>query len=109
MFRGGGDADLNDEERRMTRSMTKLGRATRAGAFAAMLAIIGVTAVMASVKTARAWDAQAGEAAADDEINRQAAGRGDAVAAQPGSYASARRERRIETPPETRKSFQDLK
>jgi hypothetical protein len=92
----------------MTQSMTKLGRATRAGAFTAMLAIIGVTAVMASVKTARAWDAQAGEATADDEINRQAAGQGYALAPRPGPYASAR-DRHIETPPATRKGFQDIK
>ncbi len=46
----------------MTQSMTKLGRATCAGAFTAMLAIIGVIAVMASVKTAGAWDQQAGDA-----------------------------------------------
>ena len=91
----------------MTQSMTELGRATRAGAFTAMLAIIGVTAVMASVKTARAWDRQASEATLDDEINRQAAGRGYAVAARPGPYASARRDRRVEAPSATRKGFQD--
>ena len=92
----------------MTQSMTKLARAMRAGAFTAMLTIIGVTAVMASVKTARAWDPQASEATVDDEMNRQAAGRGYAVAPRPGPYASARRDRRIETPPATRKDFQDL-
>jgi hypothetical protein len=91
----------------MTQSMTKLGRATRAGAFTAMLAIIGVTAVMASVKTARAWDRQASEATVDDEINRQAAGQGYAVAPRPGPYASAHRDRRIETSPAPRKDFQD--
>ena len=93
----------------MTQFMTKLGRATRASAFTAMLAIIGVTAVMASVKTARAFDQQASDAAADDEMNRQAAGQGYAVAPRPGPYASARRDRRIETPPATRKDFQDIK
>ncbi len=91
----------------MTRSMTRLGRATRAGAFTAMLAIIGVTAVMAGVKTARAWDLQASEATVDDEMNRQAAGQAHAVASRPGPYASARRDRRIATPPATRKDFQD--
>ena len=91
----------------MTQSMTRLGRATRAGAFTTMLAIIGVTAVMASVKTARAWDRQASEATVDDEVNRQAAGQGQAVAARPGPYASARRDRRSETPPAPRKDFQD--
>ena len=82
----------------MNQSMTKLGRATRAGAFTAMLTIIGVTAVMASVKTARAWDPQASEATVDDEMNRQAAGQGYVVGPRPGPYASARRDRRIETP-----------
>jgi len=93
----------------MTQSTTKLGRATRAGAFTAMLAIIGMTAVMASVKTARAFDPQASEATADDEINRRVAGQGDAVATRPGPYASARRDRAIETVPATRKGFQDIK
>jgi len=93
----------------MTQSMTKLGRATRAGAFTAMLAIIGVTAVMAGVKTARAWDPQASEATVDDEMNRQAAGQGYAVAARPGPYASAPQHRRVETPPATRTDFQDIK
>jgi hypothetical protein len=91
----------------MTQSMTKLGRVTRAGAFTAMLAIIGVTAVMASVKTARAWDRQASEAGSEYEINRLAAGQGYAVAPRPGPYASARRERRVEAPPAARKDFQD--
>ncbi len=93
----------------MTQSMTKLGRATRASAFTAMLAIIGVTAVMVSAKTARAWDRQASEASLDDEINRDAAGQGYAVAPRPGPYASARRDRRIEAPTVTRKDFQDIK
>jgi hypothetical protein len=92
----------------MTQSMTKLGRATRAGAFTAMLTIIGVTAVMASVKTARAWDPQASEATVDDEMNRQAAGQGYVVGPRPGPYASARRDRRIETPLGARKDFQDI-
>jgi hypothetical protein len=91
----------------MIQSMTKLGRATRAGAFTAMLAIIGVTAVMASVKTARAWDRQASEATLDDEINRQVARQGFTVAARPGPYASASRDRRVETAPAPRKDFQD--
>jgi len=91
----------------MTQSMTKLGRATRVGAFTAMLTIIGVTAVTASVKTARAWDPQASEATVDDEMNRQAARQGYVVAPQPGPYASARRERRVEAPPATRRDFQD--
>jgi hypothetical protein len=89
----------------MTWSMTKLGRATRTGAFTAMLAIIGVTAVMA--QTAGAWDRQASEDALDDAINRQAAAQGSAVAARPGSYASARRDRRIENPPAAPRDFQD--
>jgi hypothetical protein len=92
----------------MTLSITRLGRATRAGSFTAMLAIIGMTAVMTSVKTARAWDPQASEDAMDDEMNRQA-GQGYAVAAQPGRYASARRDRRIETPPATRTDLQNVK
>ena len=92
----------------MTQSMTKLGRATRAGAFTAMLTIIGVTAVMASVKTARAWDPQASEATVDDEMNRQAAGQGYVVGPRPGPYASARRDRRIETPLAARKDFQHI-
>jgi hypothetical protein len=91
----------------MSQSMTKLGRATRAGAFTAMLAIIGVTSVMTGVKTARAWDQQASEATVDDEINRQAAGQGRVVVLRSGAYASARRDRRVETPPATRKDFQD--
>jgi len=91
----------------MTYSMTRLARAPRAGAFTAMLAIIGVTAVMAGVKTARAWDQQATEATMDDEINRQAAAQGHATAARPGSYASART-RRVEIPPATRRDFQDI-
>jgi hypothetical protein len=93
----------------MTQSMTKLGRATRAGAFTAMFAIIGVTAVTASGQTARAWDSQASEATQDDAINRQAAGLGDVVGAPRGPYASGRRDRRSETPPATRKDFQDIK
>jgi len=91
----------------MTQSMTKLGRATRFGAFTAMLAIIGMTAVMAGAKTARAADLQANEASQDDETNRQAAGFGYAVA--PGPYASARRDRRVVTAPAPRKDFQDIK
>ena len=91
----------------MIHSMTKLGRSTRAGAFTAMLAIIGVTAVMASAKTARAWDQHASEATVDDEMNRQIAGQGYVVAPRPGPYASARRERHVETPPAARKDFQD--
>ena len=93
----------------MTQSMTKLGRATRVGAFTATLAIIGVTAVMASVKTAQAADLQASEATEDDAINRQAAGLGDTVAPLPGPYASARPDRRRETPPTAHKDFQDIK
>jgi len=93
----------------MTQLMTKLGRTTRAGAFTAMLAIIGVTAVLASVKTAQAWDPQANEASQDDETNRQAAGIGYAAAPQPGPYASARRDRRSESRPAARKDFQDIK
>jgi hypothetical protein len=91
----------------MTQSMTKLGRTARAGAFTAMLAIIGVTALMAGVKTARAADLQASEATQDDEINRQAAGQDHAVVSRPGPYASARRDRRIEAA--TQKAFQDTK
>jgi hypothetical protein len=90
----------------MTKSMTKLGRATRA--FTATLAIVGVPAVLASVQTARAFDPQATSAAWDDEINRKAAGQGYAVAARAGPYASARRDRRIETPRATRKDSQDI-
>ncbi len=56
----------------MSQSMTKLGRAPRAGAFTAMLAIIGVITVMASVKTARAWDQQASEAALENAASRPA-------------------------------------
>jgi hypothetical protein len=94
----------------MTQSMTKRGRATRAGAFTAMLAIIGVTAVMASAKTARATDLQASEATQDDETNRQATGPGYAVAARPGPYASARRNRGVAGPSAApRKDFQDIK
>jgi len=92
----------------MTQSITKFGRATRAGAFTAMLAIIGVTAVMAGVKTARAWDRQASEATVDDEMNRQAAGQGHAVAPRPGPYASVRRDRHMETAAATRKDFQNI-
>ncbi len=91
----------------MTQSMSKLARATRAGAFTAMLAIIGVTAVMASAKTAWACDQQGSEATVGDAVNRQAAAYGHAVASRPGPYASARRDRRIETPPTARKDFQD--
>lgn len=91
----------------MTQSMTKLAGATRAGAFTAMLAIIGTTAAMASVKTARAWDQQASEAGSEYEINRLAAGQGYALAPRPGPYASARRDRRGATPPAPRKDFQD--
>jgi hypothetical protein len=93
----------------MTQSTTKPGRATRVGAFAAMLAIIGVTAVMAGVKSARAYDPQASEDAMDDAANRQAAGRGYAVAPRPGSYASTHRDRRIEFPAATPRDFQDIK
>ena len=93
----------------MTRSMTKLARATRAGAFTAMLAIIGVTAVMASAKTARAWDRQESDATQDDAINRQAAGQDDVITSRPGPYASAHRDRRNETMPAARKDFQDTK
>ena len=92
----------------MTQFMTKVGRATRTGAFTATLAIIGVTAAMAGVKTARAFDQQASEAAADDEMNRQAAGQGHAIVARLGPYASARRDRRSETPPAARRDFQDI-
>jgi hypothetical protein len=91
----------------MIQSMTKIGRAMRAGTFTAMLAIIGVTAAMASVKTARAFDQQASEATMEDAVNRQVAAQGPVVAARPGPYASARRDRRSEPPPATRKDFQD--
>ena len=91
----------------MTSSMTKLARATRA--FTATLAIVGVSAVLASVQTARAWDRQVGSAGIDDEINRQAAGPAYAVAAPAGPYASARRHGRIETPIAAHKDFQDIK
>ena len=93
----------------MTQSTTKLGRATRAGAFTAMLAIVGVTAVTAGMTTARAADLQASEASQDDAINRQVLGQDDAVAARPGPYASVHRGRGIETPPATHKDFQDIK
>jgi hypothetical protein len=93
----------------MTQSMTKLGRATRAGAFAAMLGIIGVIAVMASAKTARAWDPQASEASRGDEADRQEVPRGYAVGAQPGAYASVHRDRRGGSTPATQKNFQDIR
>ena len=93
----------------MTQSITKLGGAVRAGAFTAMLATIGLTAVMASAPPARAADLQAGEATQDDAINRQAAGLGDIVAPPPGPYASARRGRRSNPPPAPHKDFQDIK
>jgi hypothetical protein len=92
----------------MTKSLTKVGHAIRAGTFTAILAMIGVTAVTASAETV-AWDQQASEATLDDTINRQAAGAGYAVAPQAGPYASAPRGRRIEAPAVTRKDFQDIK
>jgi len=61
-------------------TMTKLGRATRAST--AMLAIIGVTAVMASVKTARAWDHQTSDFATNNEVSVRAA-------VFPGAHGSA--------------------
>jgi hypothetical protein len=91
----------------MTQSMTKLGRATRAGALTAMLAIAGMTAAMASAKTARAWDHQASEATVDDDMNRQVARPGSVTAPRPGPYASARRDRHVELSPAARKDFQD--
>ena len=93
----------------MTRLMTKFGRATRTRAFTAMLAIIGVTAVMASVKTARAFDQQASDATDDAAANWRAAGQGHVVAPRPGGYASAPRDRRVESAPAPRKDFQDIK
>ena len=93
----------------MTKSMTKPGRATRAGAFPAMLAIVGMIGVMASVKTARAFDRQDSPDAVENEMNRQAAAQGYAVAPRPGPYASAHRDRRVEIPPATRKDPQDVK
>jgi hypothetical protein len=90
----------------MTQSTIRLGHTTRPGVFAAMLALIGV---MASMQPARAADPQVSEAAQDDEINRQAAGLGDAVPPRPGPYASARHDRRSETLPAPRKDFQDIK
>ena len=93
----------------MTWSMTKLGRAARAGALTAMLAITGVTAVIAGATSAQAWDRQGGEATEDDATNRQAAGRGATIAARPGPYASARRDRGGNTPSATPKGFQDIK
>jgi len=93
----------------MTRSTTKLGRAARAGVLTAAVAIVGVTTVMASATSARAWDRQGGEATEDDAINRQAAARGATIAARPGPYASARRDRGGETPSAPRKGFQDIK
>jgi hypothetical protein len=92
-----------------TKPMTKLARARRAGAFTALLAIIGVTAVMAGVTTAQAADLQATEASSDDAANQQAAGPGYAVAARPGPYASVRHDRRAVTAPAARKDFQDVK
>jgi hypothetical protein len=86
----------------ISRSMTKLGRATRAGAFTAMLALTGPTAAMAS-----AWDQQQTEAGQDNEFNHQTVGRGYALAPQHGPYASAHRGRAIATPPAPRKHFQD--
>jgi hypothetical protein len=93
----------------MTQSITQLSRAIRAGAFTAMLATIGVTAVMASAQPARASELQAGEAAQDDAINRQATGLGDIVTPRLGPYASARRDRRDEAAAAPRKDFQDIK
>ena len=93
----------------MTQLMTKLGRATRTGAFTAMLVIIGVTAVMASAKAAQAADLQASEAADDDVTNRQAVGPGYAAAPARGPYANARHDRRSEASPAPRKDFQDIK
>ena len=90
----------------MTKSMTKLARATRA--FTATLAIVGVPAVLASVPTARAYDPQATSAAWDDELNHKAAAQGYGVAPRPGPYASARQDRHIKTPPATRKDHQDI-
>jgi hypothetical protein len=89
--------------------MTKRGRPTRAAAFAAMLAIIGVTAVTASATAARAWDRQASDATEDDAVNRQAAGLGDAVALRSGPYANARRDRRGMSPSAKRKDVPDIK
>ncbi|HLH89697.1 MAG TPA: hypothetical protein VKX28_14685 [Xanthobacteraceae bacterium] len=91
----------------MTTPMTRRARAARA--LTATLAIVGVSAVLASVQTARAWDRQAGSAVMDDEINRQAAAPGYPAAAPAGPYASARRHVRVETPKATRKDFQDIK
>lgn len=93
---------------RMTSLVTTRARATRA--VAATIAIVGVSAVLASVQTARAWDRQAGSAVIDDEINRQAAGPSYVVAAPIGPYASARRHRQAdETPKAAHKDFQDIK
>ncbi len=92
----------------MSQSMTKLGRAPRAGAFTAMLAIIGVITVMASVKTARAWDQQASEAALENAASRPADRQGYADALRPRAYASARRDRRNPIPTVTRRDFQDI-
>ena len=90
----------------ITRSMTEVGRATRAGAFTAMLAIIGLIAVTASVKTARAADQQQTEAGQDNEFNWKAAGPAYALAPQPGAYASAHRDRAIAA---RHKSFREYK
>lgn len=92
----------------MRKSITKLAGAT-GRAFAATLAVVGVTAVLGSVETARAWDQQASSAALDDEINWQAAGQGYALVPRTGAYGSARRGRRIESAKSTQKDFQDIK
>jgi hypothetical protein len=90
-------------------SMTKLGRAARAGALIATLAIVGGTAVMASATAARAGDRQASDAAEDNAINQRAAALGATVDARSGPYASARRHRGGVASPAARKGFQDIK
>jgi hypothetical protein len=92
----------------MSQSMTKLGRAPRAGAFTAILAIIGMTAVMASVQTAKAWDQQASEAALENAASRPADGQAYADALRPRADASAHRDRRNAAPTVTRRDFQDI-
>ena len=90
-----------------TNTMTTLARATRA--FTATLAIVGVSAVLASVQPARAADRQVGSAGLDDEINRQVAGPAYAVAAPAGPFASAHQYHRIEASKAAHKDFQDIK
>lgn len=73
----------------MNKPITATARTTLGRSFTAMLAVAAMTAVMAGVNTAKAWDQQATEAQMDNELNYGAYGYSANSRHLSGAYASA--------------------